>query len=103
VLERAPAFGEVGAGLAVTANGMTALAALGLDEAVRAAGYQTAVAGYQDQKGRWLMRLPVTNDPAAVTTMCEEGVAERVPEKHGRPGHPAYLYTLAAAWRLPPR
>jgi 2-polyprenyl-6-methoxyphenol hydroxylase-like FAD-dependent oxidoreductase len=38
VLERAPVFGEVGAGLAVTGNGMTALAALGLDRAVRAAG-----------------------------------------------------------------
>jgi 2-polyprenyl-6-methoxyphenol hydroxylase-like FAD-dependent oxidoreductase len=61
VLERAPAFGEVGAGLAVTGNGMTALAALGLDEAVRAAGYQTAVAGYQDPRGRWLMRLPATS------------------------------------------
>ncbi|HXC82081.1 MAG TPA: FAD-dependent oxidoreductase [Trebonia sp.] len=58
VLERAPAFGEVGAGLAVTGNGMTALAALGLDEAVRAVGYHSAVAGYQDQGGRWLMRLP---------------------------------------------
>jgi 2-polyprenyl-6-methoxyphenol hydroxylase-like FAD-dependent oxidoreductase len=29
VLERAPAFGEVGAGVAVTGNGMTALAAWG--------------------------------------------------------------------------
>ena len=35
VLERAPAFGEVGAGLATTGNGMTALAALGLGEASR--------------------------------------------------------------------
>jgi 2-polyprenyl-6-methoxyphenol hydroxylase-like FAD-dependent oxidoreductase len=61
VLERAPAFGEVGAGLGVTGNGMTALAALGLDEAVRAVGYQTAVAGYQDPGGRWLMRFPATN------------------------------------------
>jgi 2-polyprenyl-6-methoxyphenol hydroxylase-like FAD-dependent oxidoreductase len=60
VLERAPAFGEVGAGLGVTGNGMTALAALGLDEAVRAVGHQSAVAGYQDPGGRWLMRFPVT-------------------------------------------
>jgi len=60
VLERAPAFGEVGAGLGVTANGMTALAALGLDEAVRAVGYHSAVAGYQDPGGRWLMRFPAT-------------------------------------------
>ncbi len=60
VLERAPVSGEVGAGLAVTANGMTALAALGLDQAVRAAGYQTATAGMQDFRGRWLLRIPYT-------------------------------------------
>jgi 2-polyprenyl-6-methoxyphenol hydroxylase-like FAD-dependent oxidoreductase len=60
VLERAPVFGEVGAGVAVTGNGMTALAALGLDSAVRAVGYQTSTAGSQDPSGRWLMRFPDT-------------------------------------------
>jgi 2-polyprenyl-6-methoxyphenol hydroxylase-like FAD-dependent oxidoreductase len=70
VLERSQAFGEVGAGLAVTGNGMTALAALGLDGAVRAAGYQTEVAGFQDPSGRWLMRIPSSGaDAAAVTTI----------------------------------
>jgi 2-polyprenyl-6-methoxyphenol hydroxylase-like FAD-dependent oxidoreductase len=69
VLDRAPAFGEVGAGLSVTGNGMTALGALGLDEAVRAVGCQTTVAGYQDSHGHWLMRLPATQDPRAVTTI----------------------------------
>jgi 2-polyprenyl-6-methoxyphenol hydroxylase-like FAD-dependent oxidoreductase len=39
VLERAPAFGEVGAGLGFTGNGMAALHALGLEEAVRMAGH----------------------------------------------------------------
>jgi 2-polyprenyl-6-methoxyphenol hydroxylase-like FAD-dependent oxidoreductase len=58
VLERAPAFGEVGAGLALTANGMAAVDALGLGDAVRAAGYRTASAGFQDPAGRWLIRLP---------------------------------------------
>ena len=29
--------------------------------------------------------------------LCEQGIAERAPE-HGRPGHPAYLYTLASLW-----
>jgi response regulator of citrate/malate metabolism len=29
--------------------------------------------------------------------LCGEGIAERVPE-HGRPGHPAFLYTLAPVW-----
>jgi response regulator of citrate/malate metabolism len=32
-----------------------------------------------------------------LTYLCEEGIAERVPE-HGRPGHPAFLYTLAPVW-----
>jgi 2-polyprenyl-6-methoxyphenol hydroxylase-like FAD-dependent oxidoreductase len=58
VLERAPVFHEVGAGLAITGNGMTALDALGAGQAVRAAGYQTSTAGYQDPGGRWLLRIP---------------------------------------------
>ncbi|MGD0702848.1 MAG: NAD(P)/FAD-dependent oxidoreductase [Trebonia sp.] len=70
VLERAPAFGEVGAGLATTGNGMTALAALGLDQAIGAAAYQTGTAGMQDEYGRWIMRMPDTrSDPRAVTTI----------------------------------
>ena len=60
VLERAPAFGEVGAGLAITGNGMEALAAIGVDAAIRAAGYQTVPAGFQDLKGRWLLQIPDT-------------------------------------------
>jgi 2-polyprenyl-6-methoxyphenol hydroxylase-like FAD-dependent oxidoreductase len=39
---------------------MAALAALRLDGAVRAAGYQTVTAGFQDPNGRWLMRIPDT-------------------------------------------
>jgi 2-polyprenyl-6-methoxyphenol hydroxylase-like FAD-dependent oxidoreductase len=70
VLERARAFGEVGAGLAISGNGMAALAALEQDDAVRAVACQTSTAGYQDRGGRWLMRLPDTrHDPAAVTTI----------------------------------
>ena len=70
VLERAAAFGEVGAGLATTGNGMTALAALGLAEAIGQVAYQTSTAGMQDQAGRWIIRLPDTrSDPRAVTTI----------------------------------
>ncbi len=69
VLERAPAAAEVGAGLAITGNGMTALAALGLDTAARLAGYQTGTAGFQDQDGRWLMRIPDKPELRAVTTI----------------------------------
>jgi 2-polyprenyl-6-methoxyphenol hydroxylase-like FAD-dependent oxidoreductase len=70
VLERAATFGEVGAGLATTGNGMTALAALGLGQASREVAYQTGTAGMQDQAGRWIMRMPDTrSDPTAVTTI----------------------------------
>jgi 2-polyprenyl-6-methoxyphenol hydroxylase-like FAD-dependent oxidoreductase len=70
VLERAAAFGEIGAGLATTGNGMTALTALGLGEAIREVAYQTGTAGMQDQAGRWIMRMPDTrSDPTAVTTI----------------------------------
>src|ERR1700689_5548826 len=70
VLERAAAFGEVGAGLATTGNGMTALAALGLADAARAVACQTGTAGMQDSRGRWIMRMPDTrSDPRAVTTI----------------------------------
>lgn len=69
VLERAPAFGEVGAGLAVTRNGMAALEALGAAGAVRAAGHETVTAGYQDLAGRWLLRIPDTPAARATTTI----------------------------------
>ena len=45
VLERAPAFGEVGAGLGFTGNGMAALRALGVEDAVRVAGHLAPHAG----------------------------------------------------------
>ena len=71
VLERAPAFGEVGAGLGFTGNGMAALQALGLEEAVRMAGHLAPHAGYQDRSGRWLLRIPESrSDPQAATTIC---------------------------------
>ena len=71
VLERAPAFGEVGAGLGFTSNGMAALRALGLEEAVRAGGHLAPHAGYQDRSGRWLLRIPGTRPgPHAITTIC---------------------------------
>jgi 2-polyprenyl-6-methoxyphenol hydroxylase-like FAD-dependent oxidoreductase len=62
VLERAAAFGEVGAGVALTSNAMSALAALGLDDAARAAGHELRTAGFQDRKGRWLLRVPDARD-----------------------------------------
>jgi 2-polyprenyl-6-methoxyphenol hydroxylase-like FAD-dependent oxidoreductase len=70
VLERAPAFGEVGAGLATTGNGMTALAALGLGPAINDVAYLTSTAGMQDTDGRWIIRLPDSrSDRSAATTI----------------------------------
>jgi 2-polyprenyl-6-methoxyphenol hydroxylase-like FAD-dependent oxidoreductase len=69
VLERAPEFGEVGAGLAITGNGMAALGAIGAADAVRAAGYQTSAAGYQSLDGRWLLQIPDMPSLRAVTTI----------------------------------
>jgi len=67
VLERAAASGEVGAGLAVTRNGMAALDALGVGAVVRTAGHRTRAAGTRDQGGRWLLQVPGTDDPGAPT------------------------------------
>ena len=69
VLERAPEFGEVGAGLAITGNGMTALGAIGAAGAVRDAGYHTSTAGYQGPDGRWLMQIPDVPSLRKVTTI----------------------------------
>jgi 2-polyprenyl-6-methoxyphenol hydroxylase-like FAD-dependent oxidoreductase len=69
VLERAPAFGEVGAGLGFTGNGMAALHALGVEQAVRTAGHLAPHGGYQDRRGRWLLQIPETlSGPGA--TIC---------------------------------
>ncbi|MGH3259187.1 MAG: FAD-dependent oxidoreductase, partial [Streptosporangiaceae bacterium] len=70
VLEQAAAFGEVGAGLALTGNGMTALEALGVGQEARAAGHEGRTAGFQDPMGRWLLRIPDSRaDMRSLTTI----------------------------------
>lgn len=56
VLERAPAFEEVGAGLSLWPNAVRALDALGLGEQVRAKALVEAAAGIRRVSGRWLSR-----------------------------------------------
>jgi 2-polyprenyl-6-methoxyphenol hydroxylase-like FAD-dependent oxidoreductase len=75
VLERAAAFDELGAGLGVTPNGMIALAAIGVEHAVRAVGYQVYYGGLQDPAGRWLLRMPERADLRTATTF--EGLHRR--------------------------
>jgi 2-polyprenyl-6-methoxyphenol hydroxylase-like FAD-dependent oxidoreductase len=57
VLERAGEFTEVGAGLSLWPNAMSALAALGLVERVRALGSVETAGGVRDRTGRWLSRM----------------------------------------------
>ncbi|WBB78810.1 FAD-dependent monooxygenase [Micromonospora sp. WMMD882] len=57
VLEQAPRFGEVGAGLTLMANGLRGLDALGVGDAVRDAGHVDAPGGLRTASGRWLSRV----------------------------------------------
>ncbi len=57
VLERAPEFGEVGAGIGVMPNAMRALDALDLGDAVRRDGTPRLPGGIRDHRGRALGHL----------------------------------------------
>ena len=56
VLERAPRFTEVGAGLALWPNGLRALDALRVGEHIRSRAVVEGQAGIRDAAGRWLSR-----------------------------------------------
>src|SRR5215472_11912382 len=56
VLERAPEFTEVGAGLSLRSNALRALDALGVGEPVRGRATLQGQAGIRDAAGRWLSR-----------------------------------------------
>ncbi|MEV2256058.1 FAD-dependent monooxygenase [Streptomyces sp. NPDC050147] len=56
VLERAPRFTEIGAGISLWPNALRALDALGLADTVRALGAVEAAGGVRDLRGRWLSR-----------------------------------------------
>lgn len=59
VLERAHAFGEVGAGILLWPNALRALDALGVGEPVRAKALPALQAGLRGRSGRWLWRTDV--------------------------------------------
>ena len=63
VFERAPQFGEIGAGLSLWPNAIRALDRLGLAERVLAIGAVEAHGGARDRRGRWLSRT--TSDEVA--------------------------------------
>src|SRR3954451_8653747 len=56
VLEQAPQFAEIGAGLSLWPNALRALDELGLGEAVREHAYPDRAAGIRTDRGRWLSR-----------------------------------------------
>lgn len=57
VLERAPEFGEVGAGVGVMPNALRALGALGLADEVRRIGTPRVAGLLRDRRGRVLVRV----------------------------------------------
>ncbi|MDA3649477.1 FAD-dependent monooxygenase [Saccharopolyspora indica] len=59
VLERAPEFTEIGAGLSIQPNGLRALQELGLGDRVRSAGPADPLAGIRRANGNWLIRNDV--------------------------------------------
>lgn len=58
VLERAPEFGEVGAGIGVMANALRAVDALGIGAEIRRLGTPRVSGGVRTPGGRWLAKLP---------------------------------------------
>ncbi|MFI2236675.1 FAD-dependent monooxygenase [Streptomyces chrestomyceticus] len=59
VLERAPEFTEIGAGVSIQPNGLRALDALGLGDALRSGGLADPLAGIRRTHGNWLIRNDV--------------------------------------------
>ncbi|UUV36047.1 FAD-dependent monooxygenase [Amycolatopsis roodepoortensis] len=59
VLERAPEFTEIGAGVSIQPNGLHALDALGLGDPLRASGLADPLAGIRRKNGDWLIRNDV--------------------------------------------
>ena len=57
ILERAPEFGKVGAGLPLMANALRALEFLGLGEAISKAGHVNPAGCLRTPRGRWLIRV----------------------------------------------
>lgn len=61
VLERAPEFTEIGAGLSIQPNALRALDVLGLGDRLRSGGLADPFAGVRRADGRWLFRNDVAD------------------------------------------
>ncbi|GGS43478.1 FAD-dependent oxidoreductase [Actinokineospora fastidiosa] len=62
VYEQSPEFGEVGAGISLWSNALSALDSLGVGDQVRAAGGHPGKGGFRDRAGRWLVRGTGSDD-----------------------------------------
>lgn len=70
VLERAAEVRELGAGFALSRNGLATVSVLGIDpEAVRAIGHPTWASGTWDLHGREILRLPGTGPAREATAL----------------------------------
>lgn len=70
VHERAPEIREVGAALTLWSNALHALARLGLDAAVRAAGTEVAVGEFREPSGKVLVSTPVAEVARELGAPC---------------------------------
>ncbi|MGW6569415.1 FAD-dependent monooxygenase [Streptomyces sp. NPDC054975] len=94
VLERAPEFTEIGAGISLWPNALRALDVLGLADAVRELGAVEASGGVRDRRGRWLSRTDTTElvsrfgHPLVVLHRAEllRALTEALPPECLRPG-----------------
>ncbi|MFJ3583125.1 FAD-dependent monooxygenase [Streptomyces sp. NPDC090127] len=94
VLERAPEFTEIGAGISLWPNALRALDALGLAGTVRDLGAVEASGGVRDHKGRWLSRTDTAElvrrfgHPLVVLHRADllRALAEALPPDRLRPG-----------------
>lgn len=67
VLERAPRFSEVGAGISLWPNAFRALESLGVDEVFNSERLGVA-GGLRDWRGRWIVRMDHSDDAIQHTT-----------------------------------
>jgi len=100
VLERAAEFSEIGAGLAVQPNALSALDQLGLGAAVRDRGLIEPPLGIRGANGRWLTRydLPALRNGVKQWVMLERAdllhlLLSAVPARILRPGVDVYDVT----------
>ena len=78
VLERAPRFEAIGAGITIMTNALTGLAAFGLEEQVRAGSQADRGGGFRKPDGTWLTRT----DTARMRSLGIEIVALHRAELH---------------------